>query len=112
MRQAYSEGLVDESVADLKGIERDAATPQPWRRERHTLITDAIGDMEGWACFHDDAAAPTKPPEVQVPASPVPPPAPTEYVPPKPFIRDQPKIGRNDPCPCGSGKKYKKCCGK
>ncbi len=26
--------------------------------------------------------------------------------------RDQPKIGRNDPCPCGSGKKYKNCCGK
>ena len=26
--------------------------------------------------------------------------------------RDAPKIGRNDPCPCGSGKKYKKCCGK
>jgi len=25
---------------------------------------------------------------------------------------DQPKVGRNDPCPCGSGKKYKKCCGK
>ncbi|MBW6502633.1 MAG: SEC-C domain-containing protein, partial [Bacteroidales bacterium] len=26
--------------------------------------------------------------------------------------RATPKIGRNDPCPCGSGKKYKKCCGK
>jgi curved DNA-binding protein CbpA len=25
--------------------------------------------------------------------------------------RDQPKVGRNDPCPCGSGKKYKHCCG-
>lgn len=25
--------------------------------------------------------------------------------------RDQPKVGPNDPCPCGSGKKYKKCCG-
>ncbi len=25
--------------------------------------------------------------------------------------RDEPKIGRNDPCPCGSGKKFKKCCG-
>ncbi|MCD4748703.1 MAG: preprotein translocase subunit SecA [Thermoanaerobaculales bacterium] len=25
--------------------------------------------------------------------------------------RTQPKVGRNDPCPCGSGKKYKKCCG-
>ena len=25
--------------------------------------------------------------------------------------RESPKVGRNDPCPCGSGKKYKKCCG-
>lgn len=25
--------------------------------------------------------------------------------------REGPKVGRNDPCPCGSGKKYKKCCG-
>ena len=29
-----------------------------------------------------------------------------------PFIRDQPKIGRNEPCHCGSGKKYKQCHGK
>ena len=28
------------------------------------------------------------------------------------FRRDVPKTGRNEPCPCGSGKKYKKCCGK
>ena len=28
------------------------------------------------------------------------------------IIRDQPKVGRNAPCPCGSGKKYKKCCGR
>ena len=27
-------------------------------------------------------------------------------------IRKEKKVGRNDPCPCGSGKKYKKCCGK
>jgi len=27
-----------------------------------------------------------------------------------PYVRPSPKIGRNDPCPCGSGKKYKKCC--
>ncbi len=27
-------------------------------------------------------------------------------------VRVMPKVGRNDPCPCGSGKKYKKCCGK
>jgi preprotein translocase subunit SecA len=29
-----------------------------------------------------------------------------------PFVRDMPKVGRNDPCPCGSGKKYKTCHGK
>lgn len=28
------------------------------------------------------------------------------------YRRIQPKVGRNDPCPCGSGKKYKKCCGR
>ena len=28
----------------------------------------------------------------------------------EPYIRPEPKVGRNDPCPCGSGKKYKKCC--
>ncbi len=30
----------------------------------------------------------------------------------QPMVRNQPKIGRNDPCPCGSGKKYKQCHGK
>jgi SEC-C motif domain protein len=30
---------------------------------------------------------------------------------PKPVTRHVVKVGRNDPCPCGSGKKYKKCCG-
>ncbi len=31
---------------------------------------------------------------------------------PRQVVRTAPKAGRNDPCPCGSGKKYKKCCGK
>ena len=30
---------------------------------------------------------------------------------PEPVKRDHDKVGRNDPCPCGSGKKFKKCCG-
>jgi len=33
------------------------------------------------------------------------------YIPQQPFVRESRKIGRNEPCPCGSGKKYKKCCG-
>ena len=30
----------------------------------------------------------------------------------RPVVRDAPKVGRNDPCPCGSGQKYKKCHGR
>jgi len=37
----------------------------------------------------------------------------TSCCPPKsPFKRDTPKVGRNDPCICGNGRKFKKCCGK
>ena len=32
-------------------------------------------------------------------------------MPNRPVVNKGPKVGRNDPCPCGSGKKYKKCCG-
>nr|MEE4269531.1 preprotein translocase subunit SecA [Candidatus Krumholzibacteria bacterium] len=41
------------------------------------------------------------------------PPGPTEAGMPMaaPVTREEPKVGRNDPCPCGSGQKYKKCCG-
>ena len=34
-----------------------------------------------------------------------------EYQPVQQVVRGAAKIGRNDPCPCGSGKKYKRCCG-
>ena len=34
-----------------------------------------------------------------------------ETLPPKQVVRATPKTGRNEPCPCGSGKKFKKCCG-
>src|SRR5262245_31218887 len=45
-----------------------------------------------------------------------PPLAPGQSSPPEapkamPIQKNEPKVGRNDPCPCGSGKKYKKCCG-
>jgi SEC-C motif-containing protein len=35
-----------------------------------------------------------------------------EAAPVRQFVRSGPKTGRNDPCPCGSGKKFKKCCGR
>jgi hypothetical protein len=62
-------------------------------------IDDVIAELETWACY-----APKTPPEPKPkPADPPPVPARTE-------LKAKKKIGRNDPCPCGSGKKYKKCC--
>jgi len=34
----------------------------------------------------------------------------TSYQEKQPYVREEKKVGRNEPCPCGSGKKYKKCC--
>jgi uncharacterized protein len=51
------------------------------------LIIDAVYDIQEY--FSDLEASPT----------------------PAPEQRAQPKVGRNEPCPCGSGKKFKKCCG-
>ena len=38
--------------------------------------------------------------------------APTKSAPQQPIVNKEPQVGRNDPCPCGSGKKYKNCCGR
>ena len=114
VRRAYAEGLVDTMVADLEGIEHDVKAPKPWRRERQHLITDAIAEMQWWASFQPKDSRPKKLPNLGTPPPPPPPPVPdsdSEYVAPEPVVRE-PKIGRNDPCPCGSGKKYKECCGK
>jgi hypothetical protein len=111
VRRAYEEGLVDPGYADLPGIERGLRTRPQGRREHHHIITDAIAEMEGWSSFRQEEQRPTRVPE---PPAPLVLPAaipPETYVAPQPFHR-QPKVGRNDPCPCGSGKKYKKCCGK
>ncbi|MBO4709700.1 MAG: SEC-C domain-containing protein, partial [Kiritimatiellae bacterium] len=57
-----------------------------------------IGDVFASMMSRPQAAAPRAPAPVQgAPAA-----AP----------RVQPVVGRNDPCPCGSGKKFKKCCGR
>jgi preprotein translocase subunit SecA len=56
--------------------------------------------------------APPRPPPLQgSSARPMPMPA-AAPEPIAPYVREQPKVGRNDPCPCGSGKKFKQCHGK
>jgi hypothetical protein len=103
IEQAYEEGLVDPGFVGLKEIKRDLAegkdrvlarlVDNPHRR----LVDDTVEEMAWWHCFQDDA--PESRPMSLLPAA------------LSPTKRTQPKTGRNEPCPCGSGKKYKKCCG-
>lgn len=64
---------------------------------------DFIDDMVTDADLFDESYANAFPEEFD---------APQPYVPIGTVVREGPKIQRNDPCPCGSGKKWKKCCGK
>ncbi len=111
VRQAYADGFVDAEVADLPSIERDLRHLKARGLERRRLITDAIAEMEGWACYHLEDSEPETSPKCDLPARRPLAKDDSPEGPTQPYIRE-PKVGRNDPCPCGSGKKYKKCCGK
>jgi len=80
------------------------------------FIDDTIAELEDWDCFNEDNTddyydyfEPTEGDEsislADGPDNEISAPQQEPY-------RNANKVGRNDPCPCGSGKKYKKCCGK
>lgn len=116
IRQPYEEGLVQSSVIGWSEIENPVSYTERPRfeqfREDHPLITDVAEETEWWAMYAYIATRSDEIPEdVDFPytlgrAET----APFEYEPPIPSVA-APKIGRNDQCPCGSGKKFKKCCG-
>jgi hypothetical protein len=111
LRRAYEEGLVDPWSIEWEDIEDALAqgwqgTPQ--RSYREPLITDLAKNMTWMQCFHPKKRE--KQPEYKREAgdgellgSPA-----NKYV--TTILRTHPKVGRNQPCPCGSGKKFKKCC--
>lgn len=111
VRKAYEDDLVNPGYAQLEELELAARLlfdERPrWKKEKmSSLISDAIGEMEWWAAFHNDRAHDREwNQDVGEPDEDI-----FDYDPGITFRREGPKIGRNDPCPCGSGKKYKKCC--
>jgi hypothetical protein len=60
VRQAYQAGLMNPGFARLEEIERESQSQEPWRREKYTLITDAIAEMEWWAAFNKAGERPVK----------------------------------------------------
>ncbi|WP_447977998.1 preprotein translocase subunit SecA [Candidatus Nitrospira bockiana] len=89
-----------------------------YKREGFDMFAAMMGRIKGDALdrlFHVQAVRGDAPPPAPEPVAPVPRLTLNrgdEPVSAKPVHREQDKVGRNDPCPCGSGKKYKKCHGK
>lgn len=101
LRRAYEEGLIEEGFMSSDELDEVEAGPrEKWieeYREAHPPILDVAEETSWWQCFSKSDRA-RKLAEVAREHS------------LQQSVRG-PKIGRNDPCPCGSGKKYKKCCG-
>ncbi len=115
----YEQGLMDESIIGdlstyLACFEPDARPPlaasysldilETYERLHHRAAEEAKWQAE--AEQRERTWQPTSVPAV---------PQTTGYdqpAQPQTYVRSQPKVGRNDPCPCGSGRKYKRCCGK
>ena len=88
-------GWVDEDmIGDREHIAAQFGLPP--RVPPRPPIVDVAEAVKWWGCFKRER--PARPEPSLADALPQP-------------YRAPPKVGRNDPCPCGSGKKYKKCCG-
>jgi Protein of unknown function (DUF1186)/SEC-C motif len=99
IERAYEDDLVDPSFIGFDDVKRDLAMGKDQvlaglaDDPNYRLVEDTTAEMGLWACFRDNTKADSKPAAyTQVKST-------------------KPKTGRNEPCPCGSGKKYKKCCG-
>ncbi|MBO9482280.1 MULTISPECIES: DUF1186 domain-containing protein [Gammaproteobacteria] len=114
IRKAYEDGLADPTVASLKGIEDEIVSEydnldELWHLKHY--ITDTTAELSSWASFQPVEQRRTIP-EPKGPVTPDRTPKGTVLHDSGTFLRAAPKTGRNDPCPCGSGKKFKKCCGR
>jgi Protein of unknown function (DUF1186)/SEC-C motif len=107
IRPLFRQGIIDPSMTSLAEFEREAKRDRAISMRQHAdrlhPITDTAQSISYWGRWKDssslyDSSTAHTPPK-STPAS----------VPARPAGS---KAGRNEPCPCGSGKKYKKCCGR
>jgi hypothetical protein len=111
IRDWFDEGLIDSTVSGLKWFEKAAAMPvadciaAAAKNQENRYIRDSLKEITSWICYD----APKQRHAFSNAVSGWPAQAPHSA---GTTVHQLPKVGRNDPCPCGSGKKFKKCCGK
>jgi hypothetical protein len=109
IRRAYEKGLLWPGYMDPEEVEQIFAMQEKAvlarSKKRHKgLIDDVVEEMHWWACFSPRKESRPKPAEPFLAAA--------GRQDGGTGVRSAPKVGRNAPCPCGSGKKYKRCCGR
>ena len=111
--EAYDRDLADPGLITREEVKQSISEGESWVRKELSRfppsgIDDTVAELETWAAFSEEQPALPirKPPK---PVSRAAPPTGDKHSPPAELPKR--KTGRNEPCPCGSGKKYKKCCG-
>ncbi|MCB1133063.1 MAG: DUF1186 domain-containing protein [Verrucomicrobiae bacterium] len=111
IEKAFQEGLCDVFFNRFEHIRSRITTGgDPRWRSDCAPIDDTVGMMETWACFNP----PPAPRRAGRQPNPLVPPLEAHGIPSRPVLPPPAKfhgVGRNEPCPCGSGRKFKKCCG-
>lgn len=123
IRTLYRQGIADPFHVGLDEVEGEIGLPPDHAQNElrhHRLIDDTIREIGSWHYFQpgvDAEDAPASPEDGGWPAGleddpPISERLDEEYGAPRLTpLRAAPKVGRNDPCPCSSGLKHKKCCG-
>ena len=89
-QELLEEGIIDrEDFDDYMQMDIDIVLAELKENPLYQLVNNVVSEMEWWACFHPESNS-------------------TKALPTRHDGNFE--IRRNDPCPCGSGKKYKKCC--
>src|SRR5712692_1096986 len=115
--QAMKERVDEEIVRYLWWLRpvMDSDSPpvprRPAPRRAPLIMNDPSAEATNSSLFGARSAAPNTPAPARASGAQQPPRVGGDDAVPKTIRRDEPKVGRNDPCPCGSGKKYKKCHG-
>jgi hypothetical protein len=104
VRQAFERGSINPGWMNFSYFEKllqhalDHPDAEPlYVGGKLTLFGDTIAEMSGWHAFKPKTSRNEKPERGLNPLE-------------MPHLVSSRKVGRNDPCPCGSGKKFKKCC--
>ena len=91
-QERLEKGVIDrEDFDDCMQMDIETVLAELKENKFYQLINNVISEMEWWACFHPETHSKQSLSTGHEQAYPS-------------------TVGRNDPCPCGSGKKYKKCC--